>query len=62
MVEVAVAQDLAHALDPWLLAAAYLGVDLRDVEDIDADFTKQLTAGDVLLLVVVAGNDPRCID
>lgn len=36
MVEITVAQHLAHPLDTRLLAAAHLAVNLGDIENIDA--------------------------
>ncbi len=59
MVEVAVAQHLAHALDARLPAAPHFRVDLADVEDVDAHLTQQAAAGRVALVVVVAGDHHR---
>ena len=57
IVEVALADVLGEPLDARRLAAAHLGVDLRDVEDVDlaADVSSNRRPG--FPLVVVAGDD-----
>ena len=63
MVEVAVAQHFLHPLDARLFAAAHLGVDLGDVEDVDAHVVSEahrlLIHRRAGLVVVVAGDDQR---
>jgi hypothetical protein len=63
VIEVAVAQHFLHPLDARLLAAAYLGVDLRDVEDVDTYVVGEAYRLIVYcctgLVVVVAGDDQR---
>ncbi len=57
IVEVAGADVLRQSLDARRLTAAHLRVDLGDVEDVDPHRPEQAGPGDVLLLVVVAGDD-----
>jgi hypothetical protein len=63
MIEVAVSQHFLHPLDARLLAATHLGIDLGDVEDVDAHVVGEahrLILHDCTgLVVVVAGDDQR---
>ena len=62
VVEVAVSQHLPHALDAGLLAATHLGVDLGDVEDVDAHVVRKahrLVLNHRTGLVVVVARDDQ---
>ena len=63
MVEVAVSQHLSHALDARLLASANLGIDLGNIEDVDAHIVgkahRLILNHRTGLVVVVAGDDQR---
>ena len=62
VVEVAVSQHLSHALDARLLAATHLGVDLGDIEDVDAHVVRKahrLVLNHRTGLVVVVARDDQ---
>ena len=59
MIEITVAQHLAHPLDTRFLAAAHLAVNLGDIKDIDTYLTPELATKHILLVVIVAGNHAR---
>jgi hypothetical protein len=55
--EVAFADVLGQSLDARAAAAAHFGVDLGDIEDVDARTAEQRTTGRVMLIVVVASDN-----
>ena len=59
IIEITVAQHLAHPLDTRLLAAAHFGIDFGNIENIDAHLGKEIRHADALLLIVIAGNHAR---
>jgi len=63
MVEIAVAQHLLHSFDARLLAATHLGIDLGNIEDVDAHIMRKapglIVDDGARLVVVVAGDDQR---
>ena len=59
VVEIALADVFRQALDARGLAAAHLGADLGDVEDVDAHAAPQVAEHGGAFLVVVAGDDDR---
>ena len=63
MVKVAVTQHFAHSFDARFFAAAHLGIDLGDIEDIHPHVMAHgqglLIDGSAGLVVIIAGDDQR---
>ena len=66
MIEVAVTQHLAHALDARLLTAAHLGINLGDIEDIDTHVVGKtyrmiVNCRAALVIVITRDNQRRLL-